>query len=64
MEQDVAYFSRRASEERAAASLAEHPNAKQAHLELAERYQEMAAAIDSSDPSRRHGENNEIKLSA
>lgn len=63
MEQDVAYFSRRAAEERTAASNAEHPNAKQAHLDLAERYQEMAAAIDSSDPSRLV-ENNDVKLSA
>ena len=45
MEHDVAYFSRRASEERAAATQAQHPNARQAHLELANRYQEMATAI-------------------
>jgi hypothetical protein len=45
MEGDVAYLIRRASEERAAAMRARHPNARQSHLELAARYQEMADAI-------------------
>ena len=53
MEHDVAYFNRRASEERTAANLAEHPNARQAHLEMAERYKDMASAIATSDPSLR-----------
>ena len=45
MDGDVVYLIRRASEERAAAMRARHPNARQSHLELAERYQEMADAI-------------------
>jgi len=45
MDGDVAYLLRRASEERAAAMRAWHPNARQSHLELAARYQEMADAI-------------------
>jgi hypothetical protein len=45
MDGDVAYLLRRASEERAAAMRARHPNARQSHLELAARYQEMADAI-------------------
>ena len=48
METDVAYFSRRASEERAAATQAAHPAARQAHLEMARRYEEMASAIGSA----------------
>jgi hypothetical protein len=45
MDGDAAYLIRRASEERAAAMRATHPNARQSHLELADRYQEMADAI-------------------
>jgi hypothetical protein len=45
MDGDVGYLLRRASEERAAAMRARHPNARQSHLELAARYQEMADAI-------------------
>jgi hypothetical protein len=45
MDGDVAYLLRRASEERTAAMRAPHPNARQSHLELAARYQEMADAI-------------------
>jgi hypothetical protein len=45
MNGDVAYLMRRASEERAAAMRARHPNARQSHRELAARYQEMADAI-------------------
>jgi hypothetical protein len=45
MDGDAAYLNRRASEERAAAMRATHPNARQSHLELAGRYQEMADAI-------------------
>ena len=36
---DRDYFDRRAEQERIAASLAKHPKAKQAHLELAERFE-------------------------
>jgi hypothetical protein len=47
MEGDVNYFGRRARDERVAAMKAAHPQARQAHLELAERYDELAAAISS-----------------
>ena len=43
-ESDFEYFQRRASEERAAADLAIHSSARQSHLELANRYDEMAKA--------------------
>lgn len=52
MESDVAYFSRRANEERAAAMKATHPQARQSHLELAERYAELAGAIASHQQLR------------
>lgn len=45
MEADSAYFSRRASEERAAAEAASHPAARTSHLELAGRYEDLASAI-------------------
>jgi hypothetical protein len=45
MQSDVAYLMKRASEERTAAMRAPHPNARQSHLELAGRYQDMADAI-------------------
>jgi hypothetical protein len=45
MEGDAVYFRRRASEERAAASHAVHEAARQAHFEMADRYEELAAAI-------------------
>jgi hypothetical protein len=45
MEGDAVYFSRRANEERSAAMKAAHPNARQSHLELAARYDELASAI-------------------
>jgi hypothetical protein len=43
-ESDFQYFQRRATEERSAAELAGHPSARRAHLELAERYSDMAEA--------------------
>jgi hypothetical protein len=43
-ESDHDYFMRRASEERAAASDAGHPDAERSHLELAHRYEVAAAA--------------------
>jgi hypothetical protein len=49
MEGDAAYFSRRAQEERRAAMKAPHPHAREAHLELAERYRQLAVAIDAND---------------
>ncbi|HEX6072118.1 MAG TPA: hypothetical protein VFY95_03835 [Sphingomicrobium sp.] len=45
MENDAVYFSRRAEEERAAALQAPHAAARQAHLDLADRYDELAEAI-------------------
>jgi hypothetical protein len=47
MEGDFVYFGRRALEERAAAMKAAHPAARQAHIDLAGRYDELASAIDS-----------------
>jgi hypothetical protein len=47
IEGDQVYFCRRAHEERDAAMKAPHPSARQAHLEMAERYDELAAAIAS-----------------
>jgi hypothetical protein len=43
-ESNYAYFHRRAAEERAAAMRAAHPLARQAHFELAQRYETAAAA--------------------
>jgi hypothetical protein len=48
MEGDAVYFSRRANEERAAAMRAAHAAARQAHLDMAKRYEEFATAIDSA----------------
>jgi hypothetical protein len=45
MEGDAAYFSRRAEEERNAASKAIHLKAREAHSELANRYEDLASAI-------------------
>jgi hypothetical protein len=45
MEGDSIYFGRRANEERIAAMKAPHPRARKAHLELADRYQDLASAI-------------------
>lgn len=44
IETDYEYFQRRAAEERAAAQRTDHPDARRSHLELAERYDEVAAA--------------------
>jgi hypothetical protein len=49
MEGDAAYFSRRAIEQSEAAANAEHPKAREAHLELAARYAELAEAIAAND---------------
>jgi hypothetical protein len=45
MEADFTYFRRRAQQEREAAMKAPHPGARQAHVEMAERYDEFASAI-------------------
>jgi hypothetical protein len=42
MELDKAYFSRRAQEERIAATKATHRGAREAHLDLAGRYEDLA----------------------
>jgi hypothetical protein len=47
MEGDHIYFSRRALEEREAAIRTQHPGARQAHLDMADRYGELATAIAS-----------------
>ena len=49
MDGDSLYFSRRGSEERKAAAAATDPRARQAHLDLAGRYDELAAAIGSHE---------------
>ena len=46
MESDACYFRRRAREEFEAAKLAVSENARAAHSEMAERYSQLAAAID------------------
>jgi len=48
-ESDRDYFSRRAAEERAAAGRAESGHARRSHLELAQRYEAVAAAA-AGDP--------------
>jgi hypothetical protein len=45
MEGDATYFSRRARDERAAATSAAHPTARRAHLDMADRYDELSSAI-------------------
>jgi hypothetical protein len=50
MEGDATYFRRRARDERLAAMKALHPVARAAHLEMAERYDDLAAAIATHDP--------------
>ena len=50
MESDAAFFTRRAREERFAATKAEHPKARRAHLEMAARYADLARAIEGKPP--------------
>ena len=45
MESDISYFRRRATEERRAALDSPHSQVRQAHLEMAERYEELVQAI-------------------
>lgn len=52
MEGDLAYFRRRANEERLAAMKAACPEARRSHLELAERYGDLADGIHSTDRLR------------
>jgi hypothetical protein len=51
MEGDAAYRTRRAPEEKAAARKATHPKAREANLELAQRFDELARSITSSEKS-------------
>ena len=52
MHTDLIYFSRRAQEERLAAMSAADLRARRVHLELAERYDELAARIEMRLPMR------------
>jgi hypothetical protein len=49
MERDVSYFRRRASEERTAALNARHASARQAHLGMAQRYEDLVRGITAQD---------------
>lgn len=49
MESDVSYFSRRASEERAAALQTPQAQVRQCHMEMAGRYEDLIAAIRARD---------------
>ena len=49
MEGDVAYLRRRSQQEREAASRAAHPKAREAHLELARRFDEFSDAAAARD---------------
>lgn len=48
MESDASYFKRRAEEEFAAAAAAAAPQVRAVHFEMAERYAQLAAAIDEA----------------
>jgi hypothetical protein len=49
MERDAEYLRRRADQERDLATKAAHPQARAAHLELASRFDEFAAAVVKRD---------------
>jgi hypothetical protein len=49
-EGDQVYFARRASEERTASLKAQDANARRAHIELAERYEDLVRAM--AEPTR------------
>lgn len=49
MESDTLYFLRRARQERRAAISASHPDARNAHLTMALRFEELAEAIERSE---------------
>ena len=51
MQDDAAYYRTRAQEEIDAAMAAEPTAARKAHLELAERYRDLAAALDRVNSS-------------
>jgi hypothetical protein len=52
METDVQYYTRRASEERLAAMRSAHVTVRQAHLDMAQRYDERVTALSSAEPRR------------
>ncbi|HZU50793.1 MAG TPA: hypothetical protein VE968_02840 [Sphingomicrobium sp.] len=52
MRDDAAYYRSRAQEEIAAAVGAEPTSARKAHLELAQRYQDLATAIELRDGAK------------
>ena len=47
MERDRSYFTRRAAEERTAADKCDNPKARQAHQQMAERYEKQAQTEDA-----------------
>lgn len=49
-ESDESYFRRRAEEERVAAGKAASDEARHAHLEMAERYDELADSLENHEP--------------
>ena len=49
MEGDVEYLRRRAQQEKEAAMKARHPKAREAHLEMARRFEEFASAATVRD---------------
>jgi hypothetical protein len=49
MNGDAIYFRSRALDERAAAAKAEHSGARQAHLDMAHRYDDLATAIEERE---------------
>ncbi len=49
MESDSEYFNRRAAQEAAAADKAPSAEARTAHLEMAERYRDLAVSIEKSE---------------
>lgn len=49
MEPDVEYFSRRAEEERFASTRAVQPAVRQAHIEMAQGFEELAKAIRANN---------------
>ena len=55
MESDRVFFARRADEERAAAAEARDKNAKQSHLQLADDYERMSAALMQAEKAAQPG---------
>jgi hypothetical protein len=51
MDGDLAYFQLRASEEKVAAANAAHPRARQSHLDMAQRYEELIWVKAASEPT-------------